>query len=65
MDHIFDFILDVAAHGIGVRVLSFLTRGQFKGDSGYASGCAVLLGTVVVIVPFAAFIAWLIYTNGG
>ena len=65
MDHIFDYVFNVASHRIGVRVLSFLTGGQFKGDSGYAWGCAVLLGSLVMIVPFAAFIAWLIYTNGG
>lgn len=65
MDHIFDFIFNVAAHRIGVRVLSFLTGDQFKGDSGYAWGFAVVIGIFVMIVPFAAFIAWLIYTNGG
>ncbi|QIB51793.1 hypothetical protein [Pseudomonas sp. OIL-1] len=65
MDYIFDFIFNVAAHRIGVRVLKLLTGGQFKGESGYAWGCAVLAGSLVMIAPFAAFITWMIYTSGG
>lgn len=64
MDFIFDFMINVAAHSIGVRVLRFLTGGHFKGDSGYAWACAILVGGLVMVAPFAAFITWMIYTRG-
>lgn len=59
-----DFILDVVAHRIGVYVLGLLSGGRFKGESGFAWGCAVAVGGLMLLSPFAAFIAWLIYTSG-
>ena len=59
-----DFILDVVAHRIGVYVLSLLSGGRFKGESGFAWGWAVALGGLILLSPFAASIAWLIYTSG-
>lgn len=59
-----DFILDVVAHRIGVYVLGLLSGGRFKGESGFAWGRAVAVGGLIVLSPFASFIAWLIYTSG-
>lgn len=56
-----DFIIDLLTHRIGVFVLRFLSRGRFKGESGFAWGWAVVVGGVVLLSPIAAFIAWLIY----
>ncbi len=64
MDHVFDLIINVAAYRIGVSLLRFLTGGRFKGKSGYAWGCAVLLGGLAMLAPFAAFIIWMIYAHG-
>ena len=44
MDYVFDFLINVVAHRLGVRVPSFLTARQFEGGSGYAWGCAILVG---------------------
>jgi hypothetical protein len=59
-----DFILDVIAHRIGVYVVGLLSGGRFKGESGFAWGSAVAVGGLILFSPFAAFIAWLIYTSG-
>jgi len=59
-----DFILDVVAHRIGVYVLDLLSGGHFKGESGFAWGWAVAVGGLILLSPFASFIAWLIYTSG-
>ncbi|MNF72166.1 hypothetical protein D3C84_541370 [compost metagenome] len=59
-----DFILDVVAHRISVYVLGLLSCGSFKGESGFAWGWAVAVGGLILLSPFAAFIAWLIYTSG-
>lgn len=59
-----DFIFDLIAHRIGVYVLSFLSGGRFKGESGFAWGWAVVFGGLILLSPFAAFIALLIYTGG-
>jgi hypothetical protein len=59
-----DFIFDLIAHRVGVYVLSFLSGGRFKGESGFAWGWAVVVGALILISPFAAFIALLIYTSG-
>lgn len=40
MDYVFDLVINVAAHGIGIRLLRFLTGGRFEGESGYTWGCA-------------------------
>ncbi|MBL4832741.1 MAG: hypothetical protein JKY26_02110 [Pseudomonas sp.] len=65
MDVIFDFVVNVVGHRIGVGVLRLFCGHQFKGESGYAFGFAVLVGGIVLLAPFAAFITWLIYANQG
>jgi len=40
-----DFILNHLAHRIGVRVLRFLSGGRFRGDSGFAWGWSVVVGS--------------------
>ncbi|MGZ9738367.1 hypothetical protein ACXX83_08010 [Pseudomonas sp. GNP012] len=64
MEFISDIVINLLAHRIGVCVLGLITGGRFKGESGFAWGCAVAVGCVVLFAPFAAFIAWLIYTDG-
>lgn len=59
-----DFILDVVAHRIGVYVLGLLSGGRYKGESGFVWGWAIAVGGLILFSPFAAFIAWLIYTSG-
>ena len=59
-----EFILDLAAHRIGVYVLGLLSGGRFKGESGFAWGWAVVVGGLILLSPFVAFIAWLIYFSG-
>ncbi|PCC98297.1 hypothetical protein [Halopseudomonas pelagia] len=63
MDFIFDFLINALAHRIGVCVLGVLNGGSFKGESGYAWGCAVVVGCVVLLTPIAAIIGWLIFAN--
>lgn len=65
MVDIFSFIFDVLAHRIGVRVLKLFSGGQFEGESGCAWGWAEVVGGLVLLAPFAAFITWLIYANQG
>lgn len=65
MDAIFDWVVNVVCHRIGVGVLKLFCGEQFRGESGYAFGFALLLGGIVLLAPFAAFIAWLIYGNQG
>lgn len=36
-----DFIIDLIAHRIGVFVLSLLSGGRFKGESGFAWGLGI------------------------
>ncbi|MCM2463392.1 hypothetical protein ACIPQ1_20260 [Pseudomonas sp. LARHCG127] len=64
MDHIFDFLLNVLAHRIGVYILRLLSGGRFKGESGFAWGWALAVGSLVMFAPFVIFIALLIYASG-
>jgi hypothetical protein len=64
MEFIFDIVINLLAHRIGVYVLGLLSGGRFKGESGFAWGWAVAVGVLVLFAPFAAFIAWLIHTSG-
>ena len=64
MEFISDIVINLLAHRIGVYVLGLLTGGRFKGESGFAWGCAVAVGCLVLFAPFTAFIALLIYTDG-
>ncbi len=64
MDFIFDFLINVLAHRIGVCVLGALSGGSFKGESGYAWGWAVVVGCLVLLMPIAAIIGWLIFASG-
>jgi len=64
MEFIFDVVINLLAHRIGVYVLGLLSGGRFKGDSGFAWGWAVTVGGLVLFAPFMAFIAWLIHTSG-
>jgi hypothetical protein len=59
-----DLIFDVLAHRIGVFVLGLLSGGRFKGESGFAWGCAVAVGSLILLSLFAAFIGLLIYARG-
>ena len=59
-----DFIFDLIAHRIGVFVLGLLSGGRFKGESGFAWGWAVVVGGLILLSPFVAFIAVLIYSSG-
>jgi len=59
-----DFIIDVLAHRIGVCLLGSLSGGRFKGASDFAWGWAVVVGGLILLSPFAAFIALLIHTSG-
>lgn len=59
-----DFIIDLIAHRIGVSVLGLLSGGRFKGESGLTWGWAAVVGGLILISPFAAFIALLISTSG-
>jgi hypothetical protein len=64
MDFIFDILINLLAHRIGVYVLGWLSGGRFKGESGFAWGWAVAVGGLVLFAPFVAFIALLIHTSG-
>ncbi|WP_413793295.1 MULTISPECIES: hypothetical protein [unclassified Pseudomonas] len=64
MDFIADFLFNLLAHRIGVFVLRLLSGGRFKGESGFAWGWAVLVGSLVMFAPFVCFIALLIYAGG-
>lgn len=59
-----DLIFDVLAHRIGVPALGLLSGGRFKGESGFAWGCAVAMGGMILLSLFAAFVACLIYVGG-
>lgn len=59
-----DFIFDLIAHRIGVFVLGLLSGGRFKGESGFAWGWAVVVGGLILLSPFVAFIGVLIYSSG-
>lgn len=58
-----DFILDILAHRIGVYVLSLLSGGRFKGVSGFAWGCAVAVGGLIILASLAALITAFMYSN--
>jgi hypothetical protein len=64
MEFIFDIVINLLAHRIGVYVLGLLSGGHFKGESGVAWGWAVAVGVLLLFAPFAAFIVWLIHTSG-
>jgi hypothetical protein len=64
MDFISDFVINLLAHRIGVCVLSFISGGRFKGESGFAWGWAAAVGSFVLFAPFIAAIAWLIQSSG-
>lgn len=63
MDVILGMLIDDLAHRIGVYLLRLMSGGRFKGESGYASGWAEVVGSFVMLAPFVGFIGWLIYTN--
>lgn len=65
MGDIISFIFDVLAHRIGVRMLRLFSGGRFEGESGCAWGWAEVVGGLVLLAPFAAFIIWLINANQG
>jgi hypothetical protein len=56
--------LNLLAHRVGVYVLGLFCGGRFKGESGFAWGWAVTVGGLVLLAPFVAFIALLIYARG-
>ncbi|MNY49818.1 hypothetical protein D3C86_1852790 [compost metagenome] len=64
MESIADIVINLLAHRIGVYVLRLLSGGRFKGESGFAWGWAVAVGGLILLTPFAAFIAWIIHTSG-
>ncbi|MFI8645929.1 hypothetical protein ACIGJK_14190 [Pseudomonas iridis] len=59
-----DFVIDLIAHRIGVFVLGLLSGGRFKGESGFAWGWAVVVGGLILLSPFVAFMTLLIYSSG-
>ncbi len=63
MDFIEDFILIYLAHRVGACVLRFLSGGRFLGESGFAWGWAVFVGSLVLFAPFVALITWLMYRS--
>lgn len=63
MDVIFGMLIDYLAHRIGVRLLQLISGGRFKGETGYAWGWAVIVGSFVMMAPFVSLISWLIYIN--
>lgn len=65
MDFLADILFTVLAHRIGVLILKALTGGRFKGERGFAWGWAVALGSLMLLAPFAAFIAWKIHASAG
>lgn len=65
MDAIFDWVVNVVCHRIGAGLLKLFSGGRFEAESGYAWGLSLLVGVLVLLAPFAAFIAWLIYVNQG
>ncbi|OJT48410.1 hypothetical protein [Pseudomonas moraviensis] len=58
-----EFIIDLLAHRIGVFVLELPSGGRFKGENGFVWGWAVVVGGLILVAPFAAFIALLIYMS--
>ncbi|WP_455925842.1 hypothetical protein [Pseudomonas putida] len=64
MDGLFDVLINLLAHRIGVYVLKLLSGGRFKGESGFAWGWALVVGGAVMLAPFVGLIACLIYTSG-
>lgn len=63
MDVIFGMLIDHLAHRIGVRLLRLMSGGRFKGETGYAWGWAVVVGSLVMMAPFVCLISLLIYIN--
>ncbi|MGY4495404.1 hypothetical protein [Pseudomonas sp. TE3610] len=63
MDLIFDVLINLLAHRLGVYVLKLLSGGRFKGESGFAWGWALVVGSLVMLAPFVGIIAWLIYAG--
>ncbi len=64
MDFILDVVLNQLAHRIGVYVLRLLSGGRFKGESGFAWGWALAVGSLLLLAPFAALLAWVLYISG-
>jgi hypothetical protein len=60
LDDISDVIFNFLAHSLGVRILKALSGGRFQGESGFAWGWALVVGSLVLLAPFVAFIAWVI-----
>ncbi|MDD1002135.1 hypothetical protein [Pseudomonas sp. TNT2022 ID642] len=58
-----DFVTDLIAHRIGAFVLGLLSGGHFKGESGFAWGWAVVVNGLILLSPFVASIAVLIYSS--
>lgn len=63
MDSIADVLINLLAHRIGARALDFLSGRRFKGDSGFAWGWAVAIGGLVMLAPFVAAIAWVVWVR--
>lgn len=63
IDVILGMLIDCLAHRIGVCLLRPMSGGRFKGDTGYAWGWAVVVGSSVMLAPFVGFFGWLIYMN--
>ena len=65
MDMLFEWLVDTVCHWIGFRVLKMVTFGRFVGKSTYWDGLVPLVGLLVLLSPFIAFITWLIINSGG
>jgi hypothetical protein len=63
MAFIIDVVINLLAHRVGVWVLGVVSGGRFKGESGFAWGWALVVGSLVLLAPLAAVIAWLIYIS--
>lgn len=59
-----DLIIDLTAHRIGVFVLGLLSGGRLKGETGFAWGWAAVVGGLILLSPFTAFMTVLIYASG-
>lgn len=63
MEYISSIVFNLAAYFIGVCILKIFTLGKFKGESSYARGCAIALGTMVLSLPFLTLVGWLLYLS--
>lgn len=63
MNFISDVVINLLAYRVGVCVLGFLSDGRFQGERGFAWGCSVAVGGLVLLAPFMALIAGIIHTR--